>query len=317
MKKSIDLLLNSSGDEKRIVFTGGEPTLDLKLLKYALDYIDAQKSSIKNKKIVTIVSTNGTVASEEALALLGRMDFVSVSLDGCKASHDAGRRMSDGNPSFDLVMRNLEVFRSVFPEKLAINKAITSENYKTLREDVMFLLGLGPVFLNLNVVLGDAGWDEAKSGEFIAMAEGLLKEISSDPALLSRFRPVVGDCRSGCVLSYLACAPDGGVYTCEILLMLNEDRLGEIENIRPDLLTCSYSPENPRCSGELCRQCGQICTKVSFSHGSVGPASEANVRWARDSRRFRIMFNKLTDLAAGKPAGNTGHDIIGRSLRPL
>ena len=83
-KKAIDFYLLSSGEMEKcsIAFYGGEPLLNLKLIKQCVEYV---KSKTVGKKVSFVMTTNATLLNDETVDYLQSENFeIMVSLDGSK-----------------------------------------------------------------------------------------------------------------------------------------------------------------------------------------------------------------------------------------
>lgn len=293
LKKALDLFLNSSGLNKRIIFVGGEPLLNYNLIKSAVNYINQLKINSK-KKIITILNTNGTIMNDEIFEFFKDIDFISISLDGVKETQDKNRLFKDDSSSFNIILKNINHLKEHFKDKLLLNKVITSGNYETFQEDLFFLISLEPLFINLNVALGDEGWNEEKFKNFFKIVQSSFEKIKMKPEIEKKFLNMFENFSNECVFSYIVCSPSGDIYPCEILFSLNKGSIGSIENINKDILECSYSSENKRCSGQLCRECGNICKKVSFKYGKLSEkVSYESFLWLKNAHTFQSIFKKL------------------------
>ena len=84
-----------------VVFYGGEPLANWKVLQKTLEYIQ-KKEEEEKIKFDKVIITNGTLiepAMTDVLKKFGVM--VSVSLDGVQEVHDANRIDYDGKGSFE------------------------------------------------------------------------------------------------------------------------------------------------------------------------------------------------------------------------
>jgi len=115
-KKAIDFFIARTTElaEITIGFYGGEPLLELDLIKRCVEYA---KSKIEGKAIKFNVSTNGTLLVDNVVDYLVKNDFLlSVSLDGSKEEHDVTRKFENGEGSFDIIIGNMERLRIRYPE---------------------------------------------------------------------------------------------------------------------------------------------------------------------------------------------------------
>ncbi|MFY0677361.1 MAG: quinohemoprotein amine dehydrogenase maturation protein [Neptuniibacter sp.] len=104
-KESIDLLVNeSSGQEKlNVIFFGGEPLSNLKLIKKVIDYCDSQTT--KKLNFDYSLTTNATLLNDETIEFLRANNVgVSVSIDGPKAVHDRRRITVGGQGTYHVVV---------------------------------------------------------------------------------------------------------------------------------------------------------------------------------------------------------------------
>ncbi len=102
---------HSRAPEVVVAWQGGEPTM------MGLDFfrrsIELQRSMARpGQRILNTIQTNGTLLDDEWAAFLREHDFlVGLSIDGPRQLHDAYRVDKGGKPTFDRVMRGLDVLR--------------------------------------------------------------------------------------------------------------------------------------------------------------------------------------------------------------
>ena len=148
--KALDFLYNNeiknrengfSSDSVGITLFGGEPFLNWDVSKILLDYIKT-----KNKEIAINVGiiTNGTIINQEIVDYLNDYSkshniSIQISVDGLKETHDFYRVYHDGKGSFDVIEKNIQMFKKIFGEdELKRNKRGSlhlhgSLNKKTVR----------------------------------------------------------------------------------------------------------------------------------------------------------------------------------------
>ena len=95
--------------EKKIIFYGGEPLLNLKNILLALETISAyQDSGLLPRNIKFSIITNGTLLSQKMIKIFKRYKVdVSVSLDGGRAENKS-RVFVDGREAYDFIIPALE-----------------------------------------------------------------------------------------------------------------------------------------------------------------------------------------------------------------
>ena len=111
-KKAIDFLKEHSVEKERVIigFYGGEPLLEIELIKKCVKYA---RKELKGKQINFALTTNATLLNDEIINYFIEHSFiVTVSIDGPKEMHDDERRFAKNNKgSFDIVMNNIRKIR--------------------------------------------------------------------------------------------------------------------------------------------------------------------------------------------------------------
>ena len=101
----VDFCVKEFDKINRIVFFGGEPLLNPKIIDIICARFKQYKAQNKISYIpLFVIVTNGTVLSDEIIDLIQRhIDLVCVSIDGEKEFHDSNRVFKDGTGSFEKV----------------------------------------------------------------------------------------------------------------------------------------------------------------------------------------------------------------------
>ena len=321
LKKSIYFFLASDGDVKRIIFSGGEPLFKIDILKKALAYISLISKKFPHKKVKTILNTNGTILNDGICELIQNIDYVSVSLDGSQTTFDIHRRAHNNSSVFKQVIKNYCALHRIYPEKIIINKVITSQTVESLHKDVFFIYSHLPLpkYISLNIALADLGWNKEKVIKLFKNAEVLylwMKKNGNDKRLMDTFKLLFRALPAECALAYLTLDCKGNLYPCEILSILNKDRVGNLVTgeLKEGLADCAYSPNNRICKLELCRECNQICTKINFIKGLSNFDDKKGSFWLLRARGFQSFFWKRY-LTENKKINDSKHDMLNTSLR--
>ncbi len=104
-KQAIDEFLPCAIETPSITFYGGEPLLNLGLIKECVAYAHR---ALGNRQVRFGMTTNGALLTEDVADYLAAEDFsVTVSLDGPQQIHDRYRRTADDRPTWSLVAQNL------------------------------------------------------------------------------------------------------------------------------------------------------------------------------------------------------------------
>ncbi|MBI4744287.1 MAG: radical SAM protein [Actinobacteria bacterium] len=108
--RAVDYLFEKTKgiQEIGLIFFGGEPLLNFKVIKKAVEYSRklAQKTG---QRIGFSLTTNGTIMNDEIIEFLCTNRFgLKVSMDGPKSVQDDMRPLKTGEGSYDLVAKNLK-----------------------------------------------------------------------------------------------------------------------------------------------------------------------------------------------------------------
>lgn len=95
-----------------ILFTwhGGETLL--RSINFYKKALELQRKYGRGRPIQNTLQTNGTLINDEWCRFFKENNFlIGISVDGMQPHHDKYRRMLDGSPSFDQVMRGVELLK--------------------------------------------------------------------------------------------------------------------------------------------------------------------------------------------------------------
>lgn len=123
--KAVDFLVeNSDKDNLSIAFLGGEPLLNMDLVKSVVEY-SKNIGEERKKKFTFTITTNGTLIDEEIEKYLTDNHIVTqISIDGAKDKHDANRYFDNKKGSYDTVINNTKSMR----EKSMVTARATISN---------------------------------------------------------------------------------------------------------------------------------------------------------------------------------------------
>jgi Arylsulfatase regulator (Fe-S oxidoreductase) len=130
-KNAVDFLWKHSVDCNviNIAFYGGEPLLQMSLVKRVIEY---SEGLFEGKKLTFNITTNGTLLDKEKILYLQKHNVsLTISLDGPKEINDKNRVFENGTGTYDSVMRKIALVREVAPdyaEKLSISMVMDPEN---------------------------------------------------------------------------------------------------------------------------------------------------------------------------------------------
>jgi len=181
-----------------VAWQGGEPTM------MGLDFfrrsVSLQRKYAKpGQRILNTIQTNGTLLDDEWGEFLKEHGFlVGISIDGPRQMHDAYRVDKGGKPTFDRVIRGLDVLKrhqvdwNVLTTIHAINGDHGGEVYRFQRDE------LGATFIQYipiierateaTLPIADAGWGHGVRGRPLYTQEGsLVTHRSVGPKQYGRF----------------------------------------------------------------------------------------------------------------------------------
>jgi uncharacterized protein len=122
--------LNNSHDKNIYIgFYGGEPLLNMRFIKEIVKYVG--KLPALHNRFTFAITTNGILLGKN-MDFLVQNDFnILISLDGSRNNNEY-RVFRNGNPAFDIILRNIDIFRKKFPgyfrSKVNFNAVVHNKN---------------------------------------------------------------------------------------------------------------------------------------------------------------------------------------------
>ena len=115
---AFELLLKEAAarDRVNLVFFGGEPLSNMKLIRAVTDYAE-RRAAEEGKTVDLSLTTNATLLTDELIEWLDAHRFgLTISMDGPRALHDLNRKTVGGKGTYDVVVAKvrklLERYRS-------------------------------------------------------------------------------------------------------------------------------------------------------------------------------------------------------------
>ncbi|MGE5762477.1 MAG: anaerobic sulfatase maturase [Mycobacterium leprae] len=189
---------HSGAPEVVVTWQGGEPTLmGLDFFRRSIEL--ERRYARPGQRILNALQTNGTLLDDEWGRFLKEHDFlVGISIDGPRELHDAYRVDKGGKPTFDRVIRGLDVLRrhrvdwNVLTTIHAVNGDFGGQAYRFLRDE------LGATFIQFipiveratpeTLPVADAGWGSGVHGRPLYTQTGsLVTHRSVGPEQYGRF----------------------------------------------------------------------------------------------------------------------------------
>lgn len=230
-KRAIDFLIENSGSHYNldIDFFGGEPLMNLDLVKYTVDYARSLEDKY-NKHFNFTLTTNGLLLNDETIDYLNEnMKNVVLSLDGRPEVHDHFRKTLNGKGSFDIIVPKFQKLVEKRGDKEYYMRGTYTANNLDFTEDIKTYLDLGFKRTSLEPVVGagpyelnDSHLDKLYS-EYEKLADMMIKSIDDDDKFIFYHYmidlengPCIHKRLSGCGSGseYMAVTPTGDLYPC-------------------------------------------------------------------------------------------------------
>lgn len=157
VRAALDRLLRSRGRDLQITLYGGEPLLEMPLIRRAVGYVRRRRPP--GKRIRWVLLTNGTRLAPEAAAFLFRHGVITqISADGVPAVQAAR-----GKGTFRIIDRLLDRLRRDQPEffrrKVSVSMTLTAAGVPHLARSVRYFLRKGVREIRVGpVITPDPAW---------------------------------------------------------------------------------------------------------------------------------------------------------------
>jgi uncharacterized protein len=328
--RAIDFLHEQSDGKCVVTFFGGEPLLELDLIKDVVSYSRGQYGT----QIAFRMSTNGTLLSEEILAFLSDNEIYFVlSIDGCEQQHNMMRHYVDGKGSYHVIEKNLAEVLRINPYTLAVS-VVTPETAGYLSAGVqdLFRKGFRYVVQTLDY---SAPWQEhdlwelkhqyrllaAYYGEQIMSGEKIYYSPFDERIKTWAQKPYSNGDPCDLANTQIAIAPSGRIYPCVQFIgddsaEFQENVIGEVFSGFDDERRCWFIEQNyhekETCKGCALRgRCATFCGCVNWRAtgklDQIPPIICAHERmllpivdkmasrlWSRNSELFKRKFYEKT-----------------------
>jgi uncharacterized protein len=245
--KAIDFLLShlSPGQYGIVKFFGGEPFLSYDLMRFIVDYGEAEAAQ-QNKRIGFTINTNGSLLNEERVAWITQHQIhIAMSIDGNKASNDQHRKYISGNGTFEPVMKKAKQFLQQ-TGYLHIRSTINDGSFE-LKNSIVEFSDLAP---NKNVkvttdwnLVGDRKVDAEGADQLIRDMEDLarlfvIKARAGEKMpytnmmepLFKSFYTVKTSYRCGAARTMVGISPKGTMYPCHRFVEVDGMEMGNVES---------------------------------------------------------------------------------------
>ena len=255
-KTAVEFFLKQQFPEPAVVleFIGGEPLLEIELIRNITDYFKRRAYELNHKWFSQYrlqMTTNGLAYSTPRVqAFIEDNRYhtnISLTIDGTPVKHNINRVFPDGSGSYDKVVANVPLWVSQFPES-STKVTISSDDLPYLSESVLHLWSLGIRNLNVSTVFEDV-WlptdPQRYEEQLVSLADHILKNDLYVDHRCSLFDRLVGKphdyldnrnfCGTGSKMT--AIGPDGTLYPCIRFapMSLSQRKARSVGNIRTGL----------------------------------------------------------------------------------
>ena len=246
-KRAIDFLIASSGSRHNLEvdFFGGEPLMNLGVVKEIVDYAKARAKE-EGKAFTFTMTTNCLLLNEDTARWLNEeMDNVVLSIDGRKSVHNCVRHAKNGKDVYDTVLGNALRFRAIRGDKRYYVRGTFTARNLDFASDIFCLNDLGFDQISVEPVVLPADHPLHLSEEHLAriteeydrLAEGYLERRKGEKwfnffhfMIDLRHGPCVNKRLTGCGAGteYLAVSPTGDLYPCHQFVGEAEYYIGNV-----------------------------------------------------------------------------------------
>lgn len=285
---SIQNFLRTKSDKSiAITWFGGEPFLGWK----AIDTISSFLIS-ENINFHATAITNGSICTKEIISNLDKYKIkrLQITLDGDRKIHDSKRVFKNGDPSFDLLIRNIHTFLEQTKVKVVIRINIDKTNLScysrlctVLDSEFRDYIINKRVILSPNPIKNRTQFEGCSN--CLSIDEYFEFERAGTPSL-KRFPTQVGPCSLRC-RSSIGIGPDGNIYKClehfgepskaigsilDASINLQKEAQYAVGILPFDLEPCSSCKLLPICGG------GCAIDLKNFEKEGVGPSCIINTQ---------------------------------------
>lgn len=189
-RASFELLLKQAKDRDQVnvVFFGGEPLSNYKLIREVVAYAEPRAAEL-GKTVDFSLTTNATLLTEQMIEWFNEHRFgLTVSMDGPKILHDKNRITVGGKGTYDVVAKKARMLLERYTARPVGVRV-------TLTKGVTDVLGIHE-HLKYDLGFAEVGFGPATSGSVSAfnLDENSLKQVFDDMKALGR-RYVEAACR--------------------------------------------------------------------------------------------------------------------------
>ena len=245
-KAAVDFLIKNSGNRKvlEMDFFGGEPLMNLGVIKSTVEYAKAEAAKV-GKKFLFTTTTNALLLNDDVIEFFNaEMENVVLSLDGRPEVHDAIRKSVNGKGTYHLIIDKIKKFVQMRGDKSYYVRGTFTAKNLDFAKDVLFIAEQGFDSISMEPVVTDIDDLQIKEAhlprineEYENLCDEYLKayaegkgfnffhfniDLEGGPCLSKR----VSACGAG--NEYFSVLPNGDLYPCHQFASDKEFYLGNV-----------------------------------------------------------------------------------------
>lgn len=315
-RAALDFLIANSGNRRNLEvdFFGGEPTLNLEVVKRLVAY-GREQEKLHNKNFRFTLTTNGVLLNEDVMEFANReMANVVLSIDGRKEVNDRMRPFRNGTGSYGLIVPKFQQFAKSRNQKQYYVRGTFTHYNLDFSKDVLHLADLGFEQISVEPVVAQETDDYAIRredlpqlfAEYDALAKEMIRrekegrgfnffhfmiDLEGGPCVAKR----LSGCGSG--TEYLAVTPWGDLYPCHQFVGNEKFFMGNVTQgvtntqVREQFLSCNvYAKEKCRdCFARF--YCSGGCAANAYNfHGDIHEVYEIGCELQKKRVECAIMI---------------------------
>lgn len=247
--KAIDFLLENSLDRERVEvdFFGGEPLLNLPVVREAVEYGEKQAAK-QGKEVRFTLTTNGLLLDEETAHYLNEKMFnLVLSLDGRSETNDRMRVALDGSSVYDTILPSFQRMAELRQARQYYVRGTYTAYNKDFFQDVRHLVEIGFDRVSVEPVVTEPHRSYALHLDDLPM---LFQQYDQLAEYYCELHPtdkrfefyhfnlslLEGQCLAkrltgcGAGTEYLAITPNGDIYPCHQFVGREGYKMGNIDD---------------------------------------------------------------------------------------
>lgn len=325
-KAALDFLIANSGSRRNLEvdFFGGEPTLNLEVVKRLVAY-GRQQEKLHNKNFRFTLTTNGVLLNEEIMEFANHeMANVVLSIDGRKEVNDHMRPFRSGAGSYDLIVPKFQRFADSRDQQRYYVRGTFTHHNLDFSKDVLHLADLGFTQISVEPVVAQETDDYAIQkedlpqlfAEYDALAKEMIRrekegrgfqffhfmiDLEGGPCVAKR----LSGCGSG--TEYLAVTPWGDLYPCHQFVGNEKFLMGNVtEGVTNTQIRELFSGCNVYAK-EKCRDCfarfycsGGCAANAYNFHGDIHETYEIGCELQKKRVECAIMIQAALEEQAAE-----------------